>query len=121
MLAKINRAKSLARGGHPDSRKECGIHLRDAGELFCKEMLVKDRRVKGDTPASLTDYDGKTLEWLAPRVEPRLDRDPSHQGKLQAFKDTVNHACHDNAPPGTAAMTHACGEIKFLQSEYLTR
>lgn len=121
LLAKINRAKSLARGGHPDSRKECGVHLRDAGELFCKEMLVKDRRDKGDTAASLTDYDGKTLEWLRPRVEPLLVRDSSHQGKLQAFKDTVNHACHDNAPPGTAAMTHACGEIKFLQKEYLPR
>lgn len=121
LLAKITRARSLARGGHPDSRKECGVQLRDAGERFCKEMLVKDRRVKGEAVASLTDYDSKTLEWLCPRVDPLLDRDPSHPGKLQAFKDTVNHACHDNAPPGTAAMTQACGEIAFLQKEYLAR
>ena len=121
LLAKITRARSLARGGHPDSRKECGIQLRDAGERFCKEMLVNDRRAKGEAAASLTDYDGKTLEWLCPRVDPLLDRDASHPGKLQAFKDTVNHACHDNAPPGTAAMSQACGEIGFLQKTYLAR
>jgi hypothetical protein len=121
LLAKITRARSLARGGHPDSRKECGIQLRDAGERYCKEMLVKDRRARGDATASLTDYHGKTLEWLCPRVDPLLDHDPSHPGKLEAFKDTVNHACHDNAPPATAAMTQACGEISFLQKEYLRR
>lgn len=121
LLAKITRARSLARGGHPDSRKECGIQLRDAGERFCKEILVSDRRARGEAAASLTDYDGKTLEWLCPRVDPLLDRDPSHPGKLQAFKDVVNNACHDNAPPGVAAMTHACGEIAFLQKQYLPR
>jgi hypothetical protein len=121
LLAKITRAKSLARGGHPDSRKECGIQLRDAGERFCKEMLVKDRRTKGDAAASLTDYDGKTLEWLCPRVDPLLGHDPSHPGKLEVFKNTVNDACHDNVPPGTAAMIHACGEIGYFQKEYLAR
>jgi hypothetical protein len=121
LLAKISRAKSLARGGHPDSRKECGIHLRDAGERFCKEMLVKHQRKKGEIAASLTDYDEKTLEWLCPRVDPLLDQDPSHPGKLEAFKDTVNHACHDNSPPNSSAMTHACGEIAFLQKQYLAR
>jgi hypothetical protein len=119
LLAKISRARSLARGGHPDSRKECGVQLRDAGERFSKEMLIRARRKSGDTAASLTDYDGKTLEWLCPRVDPLLDHDPSHPGKLEAFKRTVNNACHDNAPPGTAAMTSACGEISFLQKEYL--
>ena len=28
LMAKVNRAKSLAKGGHPDVRKECGIQLR---------------------------------------------------------------------------------------------
>jgi hypothetical protein len=86
LLAKLNRAKSLARAGHPDLRKECGIQLRDAGERFCKEMLVIDRRQKGDSAASLTDYDGKTLEWLSPHLEPLLDQDPSHPGKFSVFK-----------------------------------
>jgi hypothetical protein len=121
LLAKINRATSLARGGHPDVRKECGIQLRDAGERFCKEMLFSDRRQKGEAAASLTDYDGKTLEWLAPRVEPLLDKDASHPGKLVVFKNTVNKACHDNAPPGNAEMTQACGDIRFLVKSYLGR
>ncbi len=121
LLAKLNRARSLARGGHPDLRKECGIQLRDAGERFCKEMLVTARRQKGETVASLTDYDGRTLEWLSPHVEPLLDRDPSHPGKFSVFKKTVNDACHDNSPPGTAAMTQAHGEIHYLVKQYLGR
>lgn len=121
LLAKISRAKSLARGGHPDVRKECGIQLRDAGERFCKEMLLIHCRKKGDTAVCLTDYDGKTLEWLCPHVEPLLDHDPSHPGKLAAFRKTVNHACHDNAPPSNAEMTHACAEISFLVKSYLGR
>ncbi|GAA2890988.1 hypothetical protein GGQ99_005160 [Aminobacter niigataensis] len=121
LVAKLNRAKSLARGGHPDSRKECGVQLRDAGERFCKEILVNDRRKKGDTAASLTDYDGKTMEWLLPHVEPLLDRDPSHPGKFTVFKQTANDACHDNTPPSTAAMTQAHGEIWYLVKVYLPR
>ena len=121
LLAKLNRARSLARGGHPHSRKECGIQLRDAGERFCKEMLVSDRRSKGDDAASLSDYDGKTLEWLCPRVEPLLLQDPSHPGKLGVFRSTVNKACHDNTPPGTDEMGHACGEISYIVKTYLGR
>lgn len=121
LLAKINRAKSLARGGHPDLRKECGIQLRDAGERFCKEILVNDRRQNGDLAASLTDYDGRTMEWLFPKMEHLLDRDASHPGKFTVFKNTVNNACHDNTPPNGAAMTQAHGEIRFLVKEYLGR
>jgi hypothetical protein len=121
LLAKLNRAKSLARGGHPDLRKECGIQLRDAGERFCKEMIVTDRRRNGDVVASLTDYDGKTLEWLSPHVERLLDRDPSHPGKFGVFKKTVNDACHDNSPPSNDAMTMAQGELQHLVKQYLNR
>ena len=97
------------------------MQLRDAGERFCKEMLVEDRRGNGDMAASHTDYDGKTLEWLCPHVDPLLYHDASHPGKLSAFKDTVNDACHDNAPPGPVAMVQACGEIRFLVKDYLGR
>ncbi len=119
LMAKVNRAKSLAKGGHPDVRKECGIQLRDAGELFCKEILVKDKSSQGDQNATLSDFEGKVLEWLCPRVEPFLDKDPSHPGKLEAFRKAVNSACHDNTPPTSSAMTQACGEIGYLAKEYL--
>ena len=121
LMAKINRAKSLAKGGHPQLRKECGIQLRDAGELFCKEMLVKDKRTKGDQSTTLSNYEGKMLEWLCPRVEPLLDKDPSHPGKLEAFKKTLNSACHDSTPPGPSEMTHICGDIRHLVKKYLGR
>jgi len=121
LSAKINRARSLARGGHPDVRKQCGLLLRDAGERFCKEMLVGERLSKGEIAASLTDYDGKPMEWLCPHVDPLLVGDPSHPGKLAAFKKTVNDACHDNAPPSNAAMTQACGDMAYLAKAYLGR
>lgn len=121
LIAKLNRAKSLARGGHPDLRKECGIQLRDAGERFCKELLIEHRRANGENAASLSDYDGKTLEWLAPHIDPLLGRDPSHPGKFGVFKATVNRACHDNSPPGPAEMTQAHGEIRHLVKDYLRR
>lgn len=121
LLAKISRAKSLARGGHPDSRKECGIQLRDAGERFCKEMLVNNRSINGDAQESLSDYDGKTLEWLSPHVDPLLIHDASHPGKFAVFKKAVNTACHDNAPPSNAEMIQACGEIRYLVKTYLDR
>ena len=120
LMAKVNRAKSLAKGGHPDVRKECGIQLRDAGELFCKEILVKDKHNQGDQNATLSDFEGKVLEWLCPHVEPFLEKDPSHPGKLEAFRKTVNTACHDNTPPtNSSEMTQACGEIRYLANEYL--
>ena len=54
-------------------------------------------------------------------VDPIMDRDPSHPGKLTVFKNTVNRACHDNTPPGNAEMTQACGDIRFLVKNYLGR
>ena len=59
--------------------------------------------------ATLSDYDGKTMEWLQPRVEPLLDRDPSHLGKFTVFRNTMNNACHDNTPPSSSAMVQAHG------------
>ena len=120
LIAKISRADSLSRGGHPHSRKECGVQLRDAGERFCKEMLIRDKCARGET-AVLSDYNGKLLEWLCPRVDPLLAKDPSHPGKLEVFKNTVNRACHDDTPPGTAEMKCACGDIRYFVKEYLER
>ena len=84
-------------------------------------MLVKDKRTKGDQSTTLSNYEGKMLEWLCPRVEPLLDKDPSHPGKLEAFKKTINSACHDSTPPGPSEMTHICGDIRHLVKKYLGR
>ena len=61
------------------------------------------------------------LEWLCPRVEHLLGRDPAHQGQLEVFRNTVNRACHDNAPPGTEEMKKACGDLLHFVKEYLGR
>ncbi len=87
LMAKVNRAKSMAKGGHPNVRKECGIQLRDAGELFCKEILVKDKRNQGDRNATLSDFEGKMPEWLCPRVEPFLDEGPVSPREAGSVKE----------------------------------
>jgi hypothetical protein len=50
-----------------------------------------------------------------------LGRDPAHPGQLEVFRNTVNRACHDNAPPGTEEMKHACGDIRHFVKVYLGR
>ena len=84
-------------------------------------MLVLAGRASGKTEASLGDYDRKALEWLCPHVYPLLRLDPSHPGKLEVFKGTVNRACHDNMPPGTEEMRMACGDLRRFVKDYLGR
>jgi hypothetical protein len=119
LLSMISRAEVLARGGHPDLSKQAGKTLRDAGERFCKEVLVKDRRAKGEPATSLADFDGRTLEWLCPKVDPLLTLDSAHSGKLQAFKDAVNPPSHDDISPSAAAMKVACGDLRKFVKDYL--
>jgi len=57
----ISKAEILIRGAHPDLHKQGGEVMRDAAERFCKEMLARSRRTKGDRAAAISDYDGKTL------------------------------------------------------------
>jgi hypothetical protein len=115
-LAKI---ESLARGGHPDLRKQAGEELRNVGERFCKEVLVRDRWAKGDTTAVISDYDNTTLGELGPKVDPLLVRDPSHPGKLRAFRDAVNPAKHDGGIPSQATLKVALGDLRTLKKAYL--
>jgi hypothetical protein len=116
MLARI---ETLIRNGHPLVRKQTGQDLRDAGERFCKEMLVKDRRMKGDQAAVISEYDGKDLGWLVPKVQPLLIKDPSHAGKLNAFRAAVNPAKHDDDIPSQGALVVAFGNLKEFGKEYL--
>ncbi|HEX5050651.1 MAG TPA: ATP-binding protein [Planctomycetota bacterium] len=121
LRAKIGRARSLARTGHPDNMKSGAGHLRDAAERFCKELLVEDRRSQGDGAVEIAEYDGHALEWLAPKVAPMLRKDPSHAGKFEALKKLLNPRCHDNAPPSTQELVHACGELDRFVKDYLGR
>jgi hypothetical protein len=120
LKGKLLRLETLVRNAHPTIRKQAGEDLRDATERFCKEMLVKDRRAKGDKNAVISDYDGsKNPGWLSPRVEPLLSKDPSHPGKLKAIVFNVNPANHDDDIPSQGALTVALGNLTQFPKDYL--
>ena len=119
LMAMLARAAVLARGGHTELRKQAGELLRNAAERFCKEKLVKDRWTRGDSGAAISDYDGKTLGQLEPKVEPLLTTDPSHPGKLRSIGRQLNPAHHDDDIPDHGTITVALGDLKSLKKEYL--
>ena len=49
---------SHLRGAVIPNQEECRPSC-DAGERFCKEVLVNDQRSKGNAAPSLTDYEGR--------------------------------------------------------------
>ena len=117
--AKLVRAETLIRGGHPSLHKQGGEAIRDATERFCKEMLVRDCRAKGDAAVSLSYYDNKNLGYLSPLVEPLMVGDPSHPGKLRTIRSAVNPAKHDDAVPASGTLKVALGDLRFLKKTYL--
>jgi hypothetical protein len=119
LMARFAKIEILVRSGHPDLLKQAGESLRNVGERLCKEMLVKDRQAKGEQAAVISDYDGKTLEWLIPKVEPLLMKDPSHPGKLRAVPSALNPAKHDDDTPSKGALQVALGDLTYLKKEYL--
>jgi hypothetical protein len=119
LVARLSKIDILLRSAHPDLIKQAGEHLRDAGERFCKEMLVKNRRVTGDKNAVISEYDGKGLDSLVPKVEPLLTKDPSHPGKLRALPGSLNPAKHDDEAPSKGALRVALGDLGYLRKEYL--
>jgi AAA domain len=119
MITRLTKIETLARGGHPDLRKQAGEELRNVGERFCKEVLVRDQWAKGDSTAAISDYDGKNLGDLGPKVDPLLVKDPAHPGKLRAFRDGVNPAKHDGGIPSQATLKVALGDLRVLKKEYL--
>ena len=119
LMAMLARADVLARGGHIELRKQAGELLRNAAERFCKEMLVRERWAKGDSGGALSDYDGKNLGQLEPKVEPLLTADPSHPGKLRTIGNQLNPAKHDDDTPDRGTIKVALGDLKFLKTQYL--
>ena len=119
LMAMLVRAEVLARGRHAELRKQAGETLRNAAERFCKEILVKDRWTKRDNGAALSDYDGKNLGQLEPKVEPLLTADASHPGKLRSIRSQLNPANHDDNTPDQGTIAVALGDLKFLKKQYL--
>ncbi len=118
LMAMMMKAEPYVRSDHPELRKRAAEVLRDAVERFCKEMLVKSRRVQGDGAARITDYDGRTLGDLFPKVHPLL-KDASHAGKLKVMERFLNPGKHDDTVPSKGELTCALGDLKKLREDYL--
>ena len=119
LTALLERGRTLARNPHRDLRKQAGVVLRDAGERFCKELLVKERHRQGHLQALISDYDGQNLGQLVPNVEPMLNKDPSHPGKLRTVGAALNPANHDDGAPGSSVLKQAINDLTDLKKRYL--
>lgn len=117
--ALIARATPYIENSNPEIRKIAAQRLRDATERFCKLVLVKHRRLQGDSAANLSDYDGKTLGHLIRDVEPLLGNDPSHLGKLRVIGQRLNPGAHDHQVPPTGDLKQCLGDLKAFRREYL--
>jgi len=115
----LSRAEPFVSSENPEFRKMAAERLRDAGERFCKELLVKKRREAGDPAALITDYDGKTLGQLIPEVNPALVMDSSHPGKLKTLEKHLNPGKHDDTPPSKGELQVALGDLKRFKKDYL--
>jgi hypothetical protein len=120
MACMLSKVETLARGGHADLRRQAGEVLRNAVERFCKLLLVKDNRAKGDKSAVLSDYDNKmSYKDLGPLVEPLLTADPSHPGKLRATNKACGPGKHDQAVPDRGTLQVGVGDLRALKKQYL--
>jgi hypothetical protein len=115
-LSETNRATSLARIDHPELQNEMGHPITRHRRALCKEMLITDRRHKGDAQVSLADYEGTASLGSVP-TEPLLYRGVFDTRKLGVFRNAARAAYH--ALAGTAEMTHACDDIGFVK-DYLS-
>ena len=68
----------------------------------------------------MSDYDGKNLGRLEPRVEPLLAAAPSHPGKLRSIGSQLNPAKHDDDTPVQGTVAVALGDLNYLKKQYLS-
>jgi hypothetical protein len=116
MMAK---AHPLIKSQDPLVRKDGAIRLREAIERFSKIILVNDKQSKGDSLASITDYDGKNFGTYGQQVMNLLTKDASHPGKLKAAHNYVTPAPHDDKPPSVGELASAYGDLKKFKKDYL--
>ncbi len=68
---------------------------------------------------TLSDYDGKILGQLEPKVEPLLTTDPSHPGKLRTMGSQFNPAKHNDGTPDNGTIKVALDGLKHLKKQYM--
>jgi len=117
--AMLAKAQPFIKSQDPELRKEGARRVWDGIERFCKMMLVKDRRAKGDGMASITDYDGKNFGNCGQQVMGMLTKDPADPGKLRGAHAYVTPGPHDDTPPSTGQLACAFGDLKKLKKDYV--
>ena len=115
----IAKAQPFVKSRDPLLRKEGASRVREALERFGKMMLVRDKHRKGESAASITDYDGTNFGSYSQRVMNLLTEDPSHPGKFKAAHDYVTPGPHDDKPPSAGELAVAFGDLKKLKNDYL--
>jgi len=116
---KLAQAEQYLSNPDPESQKNAARTLRDAAERFCKLVLVHNCRQKGEAPALVTDYDGKTLGELINQVAPLLTKDVSDKGKLQYIRRTLNPGSHDDVTPPQTELKQCSDHLKDLRKKYI--
>jgi hypothetical protein len=100
-------------------RKLGSGRLRDAAERLCKLLLIEECRRTGDTAASISDYQGKTLGALTLLVLPLLSQNASHPGRLKALANSLNPGSHDDTVPSVSALAVARGDLIEFKKCYV--
>ena len=115
--ALLARIQPYLNNVHPEPRKTAAELVRDAAERFCKELLVKDRRAKGDASALVSDYDKEVLQSLITKVRPLLK--PDEPGKLETIRVNMNPGKHDATVPSAQDIKVANGYLRRFKKDYL--
>ena len=118
---KLKAVEPFTRSNQLNIRKEGARRIRECGERFCKELLVRKRREAGDATALITDYSGAkgTLDSLIDEAIPHLAG--SHEpGKLKMLKLLINPGNHDDDVPARTTLAVCRGNLVALKKkEYL--
>jgi hypothetical protein len=115
----IARARPATKSQDPVLRKDGARQIREIIERFSKCLLVKDRKAKGDNGVSITEYDGKNFGTYSNNVYALLTKDAADPGKLRSGFSDVTSGSHDDAPPTTATLARALGDLNRLKKDYL--
>ena len=116
----LKAAEPFTRSNDLSIRKDGAQRVRDCGERFCKELLVKKRRESGDSNALITDYSGArgVLDRLIVDTIPYLTG-PDEPGKLKLLKSLTNSGNHDDDVPAKTTLSVCRGDLVALAKKYL--
>lgn len=120
LSAKMKAAEPLTRSNNLATRKDCCQRVRDCGEQFCKQLLVKKRREQGESEALVIDYSGSrgNLDYLINEATPYLGSS-DEPGKLNMLRQLINTGNHDDDVPPKETLAVCLGDLTKMKRKYL--